>query len=101
MNFVKYDISGVGPQFFYQQLITGIKAKYAVELARKCIAKGNAVIISLINTGEAFVRRDQKSRCNAKFEDYCVGEEIFERFGEIVDDIPVHFLDLLGMSGRH
>ena len=88
-------ISGVGPQFFYQQLITGIKAKYAVELARKCIAKGNAVIISLINTGEAFVRRDQKSRCNAKFEDYCVGEEIFERFGEIVDDIPVNPIDYI------
>ena len=69
-------IAGSGPQSFFQRLITGIKTKHAIKLARECLAKENSVIISLVNTGESSFTKDTKTDVSSN---KCIGKEDVEK----------------------
>ena len=44
-------------QSVFQRLITGLKTKYAIDVARDVVNSGKSVVISVVNTGEAQAQR--------------------------------------------
>ena len=48
---------GSSHQSVFQRLITGLKTRYAIEIARDAVSAGKSVVISVVNTGEAQAHR--------------------------------------------
>ena len=65
---------GSVPQYFFQQLITAMKTRCAIEVARQQLAVGDAVVFSLIATGDAAAKRRQTL-------DQKVGDGLIHRCG--------------------
>lgn len=90
---------GSSQQTFFQKLITGIKTKYAIEIAKERLNMGDSVVISLINTGEAFAKRTYKAekKCSAfrRSNHYKVCEDILDELGEDVEDMPINPIDAI------
>ena len=50
-------IGGMRYQNFFQKLLTGLKTDEAIRITEEEVAKGNSVIISIVNTAEALDKR--------------------------------------------
>ena len=79
-------------QTFFQKLITGMKTKYAIEIARERLKMGDAVVISLINTGEAYAKR-VTGKSKIKRGEYRVCEDFLDKYGCDVEDMPINPVD--------
>ena len=55
-------IGGSAQQMFFQKIITGLKTKYAIQAVKERLNQGDSVVISLVNTGEAFAKKE-KNEC--------------------------------------
>ena len=97
---------GSKQQSFFQRLITGFKVDEVIRLTEGEVAKGNSVVVSLVNTGEAASRR-----VRALSEEACTTPLRIDEEAEDLHDIPLpinpldalvqHFGDrMVELSGR-
>tara|TARA_B100000945_G_scaffold268368_1_gene228832 strand:- start:300 stop:3002 length:2703 start_codon:yes stop_codon:yes gene_type:complete len=84
-------IGGSSHQTFFQKLITGIKTKYAIQIAKERLKIGDSVVISLINTGEAYAKRSLKTK--DKTSHFKVCEDKLDEFGIEVENMPINPID--------
>jgi len=97
-------LGGSAHQTFFQKIITGIKTKYAIQIARTRLNMGDSVIISLINTGEAFAKRmlkKEKGKLCDKTHDFKVCEEMLDELGYDIPNMPINPIDeILNAFGK-
>lgn len=80
---------GSSHQAFFQRLVTAFKADAAIALVEKHTAAGSSVVISLVSTGEASLRRHGDTP-------QPIGEDLLAQYGvNTVDDLPMNPLDKL------
>tara|TARA_Y100000741_G_scaffold362686_1_gene348962 strand:- start:35147 stop:37840 length:2694 start_codon:yes stop_codon:yes gene_type:complete len=89
-------MGGSAHQTFFQKIMTGIKTKYAIQIAKTRIKMGYSVVISLTNTGEAFAKRalkkEQGKTC-PKTHDFKVCEEMLDELGYDIPNMPINPID--------
>ena len=88
-------LGGSAHQTFFQKVITGIKTKYAIKIAKTRLSMGDSVVISLINTGEAFAKRAIKkdNGTSCKNHDFKVCEEMLDELGYDIPNMPINPID--------
>lgn len=84
-------IGGSSHQSFFQKLITGLKTRHAIAIAKERLAVGDAVVFSLVNTGEAVAKRALKRVSQYSY--HRVGDDLFEELGEDVEGMPINPID--------
>ena len=92
-------IKGSANQSFFQKLITGIKTRHAINIAKERLQVGDSVVISIVNTGAAFAKRCMKKQENVtnykRTNYYTIGEDIFEDLNVMVENVPVNPIDAI------
>ena len=90
-------VRGSCHQSFFQRLITALKVEEAIRLTEQNIRDGASVVVSLINTGEASMRRRESlsSEFNINYP-LLVGEDVLSSIdADSVEDLPENPLDRL------
>lgn len=88
-------LRGSAQQSFFQRIVTGLKVKQTVVEAERYMASGSSVVISLVNTGEASLRRMQRSNERSTLRPQKVGEDALSEMGVVVNDLPTNPLDAI------
>ena len=90
-------VHGSSQQSFFQRLITALKVDEAISLAEEQVRSGASVVISLINTGEAAMRRRESLSKDFNINyPLLVGEDMLNSINaDPIEDLPENPLDRL------
>lgn len=89
-------------QKFFQKLITGIKTKHVIDIAKKRLQLGDSVVISLMNTGDSFAHKMEANTYKSYPQQHRVCEDMFERLGTEVDaTVPLNPIDQIMNAFGH
>ena len=87
---------GSSHQSFFQRLITGFKVREAIAVIEEHVQNGSSVVVSLVNTGEAAMKRRENSVAGAHGTAQCVGEDALVRAeAEHIEGLPQNPIDAL------
>lgn len=94
-------LRGSAQQSFFQRIVTGLKVDRTIAEVERHVAAGSSVVISLVNTGEASLRRTRTRTANERdasvlFDLPKVGDDdALSELGVSVDDLPTNPLDAI------
>ncbi len=88
---------GSAHQSFFQRLLTGLKVDEAIRVVEAQVETGSSVVISIVNTGEAMMRRREMLETTSAAADatpLLLGEEtLLQLDAEMVDGLPENPID--------
>lgn len=88
-------LRGSAHQSFFQRIVTGLKVEQTIVEAERHVALGSSVVISLVNTGEASLRRMLRDPeyHSSSLRPQQVSDDALSEMGVVVDNMPLNPLD--------
>tara|TARA_A100001015_G_scaffold321326_2_gene451486 strand:+ start:46 stop:2790 length:2745 start_codon:yes stop_codon:yes gene_type:complete len=86
-------IGGSNQQMFFQKIITGLKTKYAIQAAIERLDQGDSVVISLVNTGEAYAKKRKNNTYTNPTTHHRICEDVMDELGEDIENMPINPID--------